>query len=261
MDLRASLQNDTLARLWRPESQFGYYAHYDASRTDLMTRDGSNLVSDWRSAIGGLSLAQGTGSLQPTWTANLQNGLPGVVFAADAMSGTVAINADEITVMGVCSITNASSSNGVGIGFATSGGTSNDADGWDCVKRNAATEAIHTRQNGTSGANVSVTYATTFAMMSIKSSGTIRIGVDASANTLSRTWTLQAQRMSLGAALTAGGLGTAYWNGAWHELIVFAGRGLPTTRERQLVTAYLAWKWATPKTNLLHMSAPPNASC
>lgn len=256
MQLSTGLAYAEPRRLWSPVGQLGYYAHFDASLPQTLTRDGSNLVSQWRSiAGGGVSLDQSSDPLKPTWQTNLQNGLPGVTFDSDALSGTVAINADELTICAAVSMTSGSTSNGVGIGLATIGGTSNDADGWEAVKRNAATEAIHTRQNGTQGASNSITYGAALALIAVKSSASIRIGVNGTSATMSRTWTLQAVRMSVGAALTAGGLGTAYFSGNWHEIIVFK-RGLELP-ERVLVSGYLAWRWGLPLGSQTYSSAPP----
>jgi len=52
------------------------YAWWDASRSDLITRDGSNLVSSWKDIIAAYDLTQGTGSARPTYSATGFNGFP-----------------------------------------------------------------------------------------------------------------------------------------------------------------------------------------
>lgn len=55
-------------------------AYWDANRPDLITRDGSNLVSSWRDIVAGYDAVQGTGADQPVWSDSSFNGAPGVDF-------------------------------------------------------------------------------------------------------------------------------------------------------------------------------------
>jgi hypothetical protein len=65
---------------YNPVSALGadLLAYWDADRTDLMTRDGSNLISSWRDVKAGADLTQPTTTLQPVWSATSFNGSPGV---------------------------------------------------------------------------------------------------------------------------------------------------------------------------------------
>lgn len=65
---------------YNPVSALGadLLAYWDADRTDLMTRDGSNLISSWRDVVAGADLTQPTSTLQPAWSATSFNGAAGV---------------------------------------------------------------------------------------------------------------------------------------------------------------------------------------
>lgn len=74
-----------------------WWVHPDSG----FTLGGGNEVSQWNDASGnGNHLVQGTGALQPTWTAAQLNGYPGVIFNGDILStaGTVPVTATDSTV-------------------------------------------------------------------------------------------------------------------------------------------------------------------
>jgi len=59
----------------------GLKLHLDASDASTITKDGSNLVSAWNDKSGeGNHISQSTGSKQPLWVDNTQNGLPLIRF-------------------------------------------------------------------------------------------------------------------------------------------------------------------------------------
>ena len=71
-----SVENDDLP-LTIPNLSFWY----DAADAGTITKDGSNLVSQWNDKSGNRNHAtQGTGTKQPTYTLNQQNTLPTLVF-------------------------------------------------------------------------------------------------------------------------------------------------------------------------------------
>lgn len=53
---------------------------WDAGRSDLITHDGSNLVSSWKDVIGGYDLTQGTAGAKPVYSATSFGSRPGVTF-------------------------------------------------------------------------------------------------------------------------------------------------------------------------------------
>lgn len=54
-------------------------AFWDAERTDLITKDGSNLVSSWKDVVGGYDAVQAIGASKPLWSATGFNGRPCVI--------------------------------------------------------------------------------------------------------------------------------------------------------------------------------------
>jgi len=64
-----------------PDSISGLKLWFDASDSSTITKDGGNLVSVWGDkAVNGDNLSQATGSDQPLWVDNVQNGLPVIKF-------------------------------------------------------------------------------------------------------------------------------------------------------------------------------------
>lgn len=55
------------------------FAFWDAERTDLITKDGSNLVSSWKDVVGGYDAVQAIGASKPLWSAIGFNGRPCVI--------------------------------------------------------------------------------------------------------------------------------------------------------------------------------------
>lgn len=74
-----------------PVAQLGSYLIelWDAERSDLMTIGGGGEVSAWAGVKAGLNLTQGTGSLQPVWSATSFGGAAGVTF--DGTDDTLAL--------------------------------------------------------------------------------------------------------------------------------------------------------------------------
>lgn len=54
-------------------------AFWDAERTDLITKDGSNLVSSWKDVVGGYDAVQAIGASKPLFSATGFNGRPCVI--------------------------------------------------------------------------------------------------------------------------------------------------------------------------------------
>lgn len=67
-----------MSRRWTPLA-VSPYAWWAASRLDLITKDGSNLVSSWKDIIAGYDLVQGTGLARPTHSLTGFNGQPVVM--------------------------------------------------------------------------------------------------------------------------------------------------------------------------------------
>lgn len=59
-------------------------ADFDAERDDLLTKDGSGVVTTMAEVVDGVALTQGTSSQRPVWSATGFNGRPGLAFAASS---------------------------------------------------------------------------------------------------------------------------------------------------------------------------------
>ncbi|OAE37634.1 sialate O-acetylesterase [Agrobacterium tumefaciens] len=94
-----------------PTSISGLMRWYDASDDSTVTRDGSNLVGQWRDKSGsGDHLNQSTAARKPVFTPNSLNGLPGIAFtdtattSASRMDGTLSTSTTETTIFLVITI-------------------------------------------------------------------------------------------------------------------------------------------------------------
>lgn len=235
------LGRSAAAAPWDPLDEASLLWWLDASDLSSITKDGSNLVTEWRDkAPGGFEV---TTAGPPTWLASGLNGRPAVEVTGQGMLGAFAHAANEASVFMVGTLINGGSSSGPAISFAATGVASTGAGGWNPVKRNATTEAINSAHAGSSQASNAVTYTTPWLRTSMRDAATIYFGLNgATVSTAAVSFTTDYDLAALGANITSGGvIGTVFGHFRIAEIVMFGVK--VATALQQQIEGYLAHRW------------------
>ena len=233
---------------WTPSGSAGLQWWLDAADTDTITKDGSNVVSQWNDKSGNARHAlSATGGFQPTWLASGIGGLPALQFIDQRMgtgnNGFVYAGA-AMSVLWIGTLISATTTGGRAVSFAATGVTSATAGGWIAMMRTGLTEAVQSQYVSTAYGSQAITYVTPFIFYAARNAatgytsvnGALTPGSTASANTTAFV------AAALGANVTTGGNpGSPYMQGIYGEVLAY--NSVIADALRQQCEGYLAWKW------------------
>ena len=224
---------------WTPLNLATLELWLDALDPATITDSGGGSVSAWADKSGnGNDLTQGSGTKRPNYSAN------GVSFDGnnDEIEAATSILtndfAGEFTYFTVCAFDNVTTEAGYMLGTIA-----NTADKGVGLRQNGAAIDVH---NGTvaSGASLTITQAIgELAMLGfLYNNQNVEFSNDGTISSGSGTFDYPAQGTPFRLGNRLGGtVGTTYWDGTFHEVIVCSTA--LNTADRQFVEGYLAWKW------------------
>jgi hypothetical protein len=233
-----------------PADIAGLVAWYDAAAiTGLSTGDP---VDTWADRTGTYDLAQ-TSTARPTYTTNLQNGLPGVVFNGTAhymdTASAPSLAGPDCTILMAWQTTANGTGKGI-VGFVPASGNDwNNVDGFTFASGASNQNDLQlVRSTGANGLSVACSSDSAIPKVTLVAfrAGTaaIRSHRATGYDTYSDTTTIAAAKIRLGARQDSGLTGYKAMN--VYELLIY-NRGLPGGEWQQMAN-YLTDKWGIPHT-------------
>lgn len=240
--MRGIIEQTSRRRPWSPHVIRGSLALWLDAADAGSTIPGVTGLEQWldKSTLGNHAV-QASGPLQPTLATAALNGLPGMRFASQYLTGSATLGS-ACSVFVVARLHNDAVTSKRALVFAAAGATDQAAGGLAPAMQSVSANTMRTNYNASQTTTGSVVFDSAFMF------GTVFDGTGAStrknagtASTNASVPSIAVTRYCVGANLLSASVGVQYWSDDIYEIIV-ASVAL-ADEYRQKVEGYLAHKW------------------
>lgn len=226
-------------QMFVPSLLAGLVTWWDAAREDLITKDGSNVVSAVAPRIGTVGLSQATAGNRPTWSATGRNGRPAFAHNGSQVmpmtnTGLLPVGGNPSTFFGQAAYSASGASTWRSL---VSYGGASQRTRRDMVKDLNNNVALG---GGTFDIQTAISWLNTDRIYcsTVQAAGAALFVDGTAAGTQGGTFNTVLNDSNVG-----GGLSNTGWNGTWQDILIY--NSILSVADRQMVEGYLASKWGT----------------